>query len=54
MRYLIFIFFLMACPKKNDVKTYEKKEKERALQELLEEEDFDEIPEANEDIKEED
>ena len=43
------LIFLCGCPKQN-VKSLEELEKERQLQELLEEEDeiFDDLPEAGE------
>lgn len=45
---LIVCLLLIACPKQTETKSIEDKEREQRLQELLEEEDFDDIPEASE------
>ena len=43
---LIVCLLLIACPKKIETKSLDEQEREQRLKDLLEEEDFDDIPES--------
>ena len=49
MRILLLLacLLLIGCPKNTDTKSIEDKEREQRLQDLLDEEDFDDIPESS-------
>ena len=47
MRFISLFLILLACPKNPDKASYEERERLGALEELMQEEEFDGIPDEN-------